>query len=138
MVCNRRGNMLTNRRRVALAIVTACATFGLYIGGAAAQAVTVTITVDENCRGTLVSSVGQSGPVPCSRIPDPGPGGLAGAMTYALPGGPTLTRIELGAEGNNGFVYTPISGQPGFVTVTGGPAIIATYVIKSDVVPEPG
>jgi len=49
----------------------------------------------------------------------------------------TLTRIELGAEGNNGFVYTPNSGQPGFVTVTGGPAIIATYVIKSDV-PEPG
>lgn len=40
---------------------------------------------------------------------------------------------EIGAEGNNGVVYTPVAGQPGFDT-TGTYAI--TYNIISDV-PEP-
>jgi len=44
-----------------------------------------------------------------------------------------LARFEVGPEGNNGFIYTPTSGQPGFVT---GAAV--TYVIRSDTpVPEP-
>ena len=47
-----------------------------------------------------------------------------------------LTRLEVGPEGDNGFVYTPTAGQPGFVAGAGGPV---TYVIKSDsAVPEPG
>jgi hypothetical protein len=48
----------------------------------------------------------------------------------------TLTVIEVGPEGDNGFTYTPTVGQPGFVAGAGGPV---TYVFKSDTpaVPEP-
>ena len=48
----------------------------------------------------------------------------------------TVTFVEVGPEGNNGFTYTPTAGQPGFVTGAGGPV---TYVIVSDsaAVPEP-
>jgi len=46
----------------------------------------------------------------------------------------TLSALEVGSEGNNGFTYIPIAGQPGFVTGAAGPV---TYVIISDV-PEPG
>jgi hypothetical protein len=49
-----------------------------------------------------------------------------------------LTFLETGLEGNNGFTYTPLAGQPGFVAGAAGPV---TYVIQSDVpsaaVPEP-
>lgn len=46
-----------------------------------------------------------------------------------------LSVFELGAEGNNGFTYTPTTGQPGFVAGAGGPV---TYVIRSDIAaPEP-
>jgi hypothetical protein len=50
----------------------------------------------------------------------------------------TVTFVEVGPEGNNGFTYTPTAGQPGFVA---GAAGAVTYVIRSDVpasVPEPG
>ena len=47
----------------------------------------------------------------------------------------TLTLFEAGAEGSNGFSYTPTAGQPGFVAGAGGPV---TYVFTSDsAVPEP-
>jgi hypothetical protein len=47
-----------------------------------------------------------------------------------------LTVNEIGPEGNNGFSYTPLAGQPGFVAGAAGPV---TYIIQSDVpnVPEP-
>jgi hypothetical protein len=44
----------------------------------------------------------------------------------------TVTLTELGREGNNGIVYTPTAGQPGFV-----PNFAVTYNIISDAVPEP-
>jgi hypothetical protein len=44
-----------------------------------------------------------------------------------------LTKAEVGAEGRNGFVYTPTVGQPGY----GGPG--TSYTIASDKpTPEPG
>jgi len=47
----------------------------------------------------------------------------------------TLTVTEVGAEGANGFTYTPTAGQPGFVAGAAGPV---TYVIISDSpAPEP-
>jgi hypothetical protein len=66
-----------------------------------------------------------------------------GAPSLADTGFPTalyannLARSEVGPEGNNGFVYTPTAGQPGFVAGAAGPV---TYVIRSDVaaIPEPG
>jgi hypothetical protein len=48
--------------------------------------------------------------------------------------GNNLARVEVGGEGEpNGLTYTPIAGQPGFVTGSAGPV---TYVFHSDV-PEP-
>ncbi len=41
---------------------------------------------------------------------------------------------ELGSEAANSAVYTPLPGQPGFVTGAGGPV---TYTLISDAVPEP-
>jgi len=47
----------------------------------------------------------------------------------------TITVVEVGPEGLNGFSYTPTAGQPGFVAGAAGPV---TYVIGSDVpTPEP-
>ena len=74
--------MLPNARRIAVALVNACAIFGLHIGGAAAQVATV--TVDENCNGTLVNPLGETFALPCSNQQDTGPGGQANALTYGL------------------------------------------------------
>jgi hypothetical protein len=66
---------------------------------------------------------------------------LDGADAPADTGFPTafyannLTRTEVGPEGNNGFTYLPLAGQPGFVAGAAGPV---TYVLISDAVPEPG
>jgi hypothetical protein len=45
-----------------------------------------------------------------------------------------LTFTEVGPEGNNGFIYTPTAGQPGFIA-----GFLVTYDIHSDghAVPEP-
>ena len=47
-----------------------------------------------------------------------------------------LTVNEIGPEGSNGFTYTPLAGQPGFIAGAAGPV---TFGIQSDVssVPEP-
>lgn len=37
--------------------------------------------------------------------------------------------VEVGPEGNNGFTYTPIAGEPGFIAGARGPV---TYVLISD------
>jgi hypothetical protein len=62
-------------------------------------------------------------------------GADARADTPAAPGGayPNLVRInEVGPEGNNGAIYTPLAGQPG-----GDANFIPTYTFISDS-PEPG
>lgn len=56
----------------------------------------------------------------------PSPPGAFYANTISIP--------EVGLEGGNGAIYTPLPGQPGFVTGAAGPA---TYVLISDT-PEPG
>jgi hypothetical protein len=43
-----------------------------------------------------------------------------------------VALAETGPEGNNGLIYTPTAGMPGFVAGTQ-----VTYVFQSDVVPEP-
>jgi hypothetical protein len=158
---------------------------------ARAQVSVITLTVDENGNGTINGFTGLQ-PLPSSMQADPGPGGLASALTYDLLGPPGLvagdlvllepgaggtlsdlirfnpqqgsgsmvfysdsldggndkadtglptgrytnvvTVTELGPEGLNGFVYTPTAGQPGFVA---GAPVPVTYVINSDVAPEP-
>jgi hypothetical protein len=44
-----------------------------------------------------------------------------------------LMLVESGPEGNNGVVYIPTAGQPGYV-----PGYTVQYNITSDSVPEPG
>jgi len=51
----------------------------------------------------------------------------------------TITINEIGTEANNGAIYTPLAGQPGFVAGAAGPV---TYTLISDgagpnVTPEP-
>ncbi|MDB5482349.1 MAG: hypothetical protein JWO83_3402 [Caulobacteraceae bacterium] len=55
-----------------------------------------------------------------------GPPGLLYANNITIP--------EVGAEGFNGAIYTPVAGQPGFVAGAGAPV---EYVFISDSVPEP-
>src|SRR4029077_1265101 len=50
----------------------------------------VTITIDENGNGTLTNSNGFNSPLPAALLPDPGPGGLASALTYGLLNPPGL------------------------------------------------
>jgi len=47
----------------------------------------------------------------------------------------TIFRLENGPEGNNGFLWTPGPGQPGFDTSGALPGL--SYNIISDAVPEP-
>lgn len=76
-------------------ICTLAACFALHVGAAAAQGFTVTITFDENCNGLFVNSAGFKEDLPCSLLDDPGPGGLAHAVTYDLLGPPGLTAGDL-------------------------------------------
>jgi hypothetical protein len=156
----------------------------------------VSITVDENGHGTLISDGGGVFSSPFTLQNDPGPGGLNNVLTYSLLSPPALTagdvqlsdagaildvvrfnpqevcsgglgclvfysdnldgfdalgdtsgpplalyanRVtipEIGTEANNGAIYTPTAGQPGFV-----PGFVVTYTLTSDgtgvPVPEP-
>jgi hypothetical protein len=59
------------------------------------------------------------------RCPSTGPPGTLYANRVAL--------AEVGPEGNNVGIYTPLAGQPGFV-----PGAAQTYIFVSDgTVPEP-
>ena len=65
-------------------------------------------------------------------------GGVDALADIGLPDGLNtnvvrLSEVDLGG-GLSGVIYTPTSGQPGFVTGAGGPVI---YTLVSDV-PEPG
>src|SRR5207302_1420645 len=79
--------MLTNTRRIALALATACAIFGLHIGAAQAQ---IVITVDENGNGS-VGGAAFTGVL----LPDPSNGNVP-ALTYTFNlSGNTLTTGDL-------------------------------------------
>lgn len=157
-----------------------------------AQTFSINISADENGNGHFTNTVGFSSALPFALQQDPGPGGLADALTYgllnppglvagdvilldptllvsdvirfnpnesisgttgaavfySLVGGGSLADIGLPTalytnvfditEINGGATYTPIAGQPGFVTGAGGPV---TYAFTSDeptAVPIPG
>jgi hypothetical protein len=51
---------------------------------------TITITGHEDGQGTLQNSTGFNAPLPSSLAPDPGPGGLASALTFGLLNPPGL------------------------------------------------
>ena len=65
------------------------------LSSAFAQGFSVTTTVDENGNGVLTNTAGVFSTLPFSRVQDPGPGGLAAALTYNLLGPPGLTAGDL-------------------------------------------
>src|SRR6266404_5684762 len=62
---------------------------------ASAVSFSVSTTVDENCNGLLTNTSGFSASLPCGFQADPGPGGLAGVMTYGLLDPPGLTAGDV-------------------------------------------
>jgi PEP-CTERM motif-containing protein len=88
-------SLLKHTRRIVLALLTACAIFALHISNASAQAFSITITVDENGNGTFTNTAGFNEALPFALLPDPGPGGLASALTYNLLNPPGLTQGDL-------------------------------------------
>lgn len=85
----------------------------------------ITVRVDENCHGSIDGFLGLQ-PLGCSFTTDPGPGGLAGAMTYNLmnppglvggdvvisePGGSSdLIRFAPTVNGGSLFFYSDLDG----------------------------
>lgn len=188
------GRVIVRNLRMLAAVVGAAVTiFGA--SGAAAQ-FAITVHADETGVGTLDNTLGFHGVLPSGQLNDPGPGGLANALTYDMlsppgltagdveildadgtlsdvlrfnpnevgPGGGTgsfvfysidvatgnladiglptqrylnlVALVEGPVDGGMGLIYTPIAGQPGFVSGAGGPV---TYRLVSDgpAVPEP-
>ena len=78
-------------RLLRYSLVGFCLAFLLVVTSSNALADNILLTVDENGNGTLVSPF-VSGPLvlPSSLAQDPGPGGLAGALTYNLLNPPGL------------------------------------------------
>jgi hypothetical protein len=65
------------------------------LSSAYAQGFSVTVTVDENGNGTFTNTNGFFSPLPFSQVQDPGPGGLAAALTYGLLNPPGLAAGDL-------------------------------------------
>jgi hypothetical protein len=114
-----------------------------WCGSASAQGFSVTTTVNENCNGTLTNTNGFFSTLPCSLQPDPGPGGLASAMTYGLLGTPGLVAgdlvlLEPGGGGsdvirfNTGFAVTVGEPYPYYVEDQTGVGTAGTLVFYSD------
>jgi hypothetical protein len=84
-----------NGIRVAGAVAAAALLIAWCEGASAQVGFSITITVDENCNGTLTNTFGFASALPCEFAVDPGPGGLASAMTYGLLNPPGLTAGDL-------------------------------------------
>lgn len=68
----------------------------LLLTSASAQAqFSITITFDENCNSSFTNTSGFSSTLPCGFAADPGPGGLASALTYGLLNPPGLVAGDL-------------------------------------------
>jgi hypothetical protein len=79
-------------RHFLLAVSTAAV---LAYGSAAANAFSVTITVDENGNGFLTNTDGFHATLPWALQNDPGPGGLNNVLTYDLLNPPGLTEGDV-------------------------------------------
>jgi hypothetical protein len=73
----------------------------------------VTISVDENGNGRFTNTAGFNSALPAAMLPDPGPGGLASALTYGLLNPPGLTAGDLVLiDDATGFVSDYIRFNP--------------------------
>jgi len=71
-------------------VYSALLALGLAASASAAAITPVLITIDENGNGTIQFSTAPANPLPGVMQADPGPGGLASALTYNLQGPPGL------------------------------------------------
>lgn len=112
---------------VALALGLLCA------GGEASAQFAVTITVDEFGNGTLTNTSGFSGTLPSAFLPDPGPGGLASALTYGLfsPPGLVAGDLVLVEPGISGGVSDIIRFNPN-QTIAGTTGTMVFYSDNAD------
>jgi hypothetical protein len=90
------------------------------------------ITVDENGNGTLLFPGGSPIPTHGVLAPDPGPGGLAAALTYNLLGPPALVAGDVflleGTAVSEVIRFNPAgTGNPGY------PASLLFYSVNDDV-----
>lgn len=100
--------------------LVAFGTFVLASGVAhAAPLFTVTISVDESGNGRITNTNGFDGSLPSSQTQDPGPGGLASALTYGLFDPPGLVAGDLflfdsGSETYSDVIrFNSFNGTPG-------------------------
>jgi len=77
-------------RLLRYSLVGFCLAFLLVVTSSNALADNIVLTVDENGHGALVNPVSGTFLLPSSLAQDPGPGGLAGALTYNLLNPPGL------------------------------------------------
>jgi hypothetical protein len=90
---------------------------------------TITVTVDENCNGVFMSSIGFQSPLDCGLFPDFGPGGLPSAVTYDLLNPPGLVAgdLLLFESGAPGAPIADIIRFNAFSPVTGGSGSLVFY-----------
>jgi hypothetical protein len=113
---------------------------------------TVTLTFDENCNGSYRDSLGLSLALPCSQIPDPGPGGLNNALFYSMLNPPGLVagdvlimeppsdtllsdilRFDPVTQGGGVFVYSDIDADsPPVLADIGFPTSYNTNTLTID------
>jgi hypothetical protein len=81
-----------------------------------AQGFSVNITVDENGNGSFTNSNSFNSSLPSGQLQDPGPGGLAGALTYSMLSPPGLTEgdvVIVDGSGNSDLIrFNPTEIAP--------------------------
>jgi len=106
--------MMNSRRSRVVLLPALLVTFIFGASRAQAAPIIIDTVVDENCHGTLNGFLGLE-TLPCAFTTDPGPGGLAGAMTYNLLDPPGLVAGDVRiAEPGTGFSdlirFNPVVG----------------------------
>jgi hypothetical protein len=99
-----------------------------------------TITVDENGHGSLVFPGGAPFVLPGVLAPDPGPGGLAAALTYNLGGPPGLVAGDLvlleGGQISEVIRFNPAgTGSPGY---SASLVFYSDYLVGADALADSG
>ena len=141
--------MLVNRKKLLRSIPAVAALSLVLISASSAVGATITITFDENGKGSIVNSaVANAFNMPGSTMADPGPGGLASVLAYNLlnppalvtgdviivePGGGQTTtdllRFNFAVGGGTVFVYSDIGDGADSLADVGFPSAFFTNTV---------
>ena len=109
-------------------VAIAIAVGSLLAGTNANAQFSVTITIDENGNGTLTNTNGFMGNLASGLQADPGPGGLAAALTYDLFSPPGLTAGDLILVDPGTFTLSDIIRfNPNEISPAGNPGSLVFY-----------